>query len=216
VDAQESTNVKRLELTRGYYALLDAEDYEFARRFKWRAVIKGKWTNAYGRVDGEDVFMHRALLKAKQGEQVGHKNSNGLDNRRCNVRLCTQPENRRNNEVAAHTTSGFKGVCYSKRYRSWRATIGIMNRDYSLGSYATKIEAAIAYNIGSVEFHGPFARLNDIGKFCSGRHVISEDLLTPRPLGIDDRLAKIRESREAPRLMSNGPVPYEGYDAPAA
>jgi len=47
--------------------------------------------------------------------------------------------------------------------------IGIMNRVYSLGSYATKIDAAIAYNFGSVEFHGPFARLNDMDKFCGGR-----------------------------------------------
>ena len=77
MNAQESTNLKRQELTRGYYALLDAEDYEFARRFKWRAVTKGKWTYAYGSVDGEDVFMHRALLKAKPGEQVHHENSNG-------------------------------------------------------------------------------------------------------------------------------------------
>jgi hypothetical protein len=72
-----------------------------------------------------------------------------------------------------------------------------MNRAYSLGSYATKIEAAIAYNIGSVEFHGPFARLNDIGKFCGSRHSILEDLLTPRPPEIEDRLAKIRDRLEA-------------------
>lgn len=122
-------------------------------------MTKGKWTYAYGRVDGEDVFMHRALLKAEPGEQVDHENSNGLDNRRCKLRLRMQPENSRNQKVGAHNTSGFKGVCYSKRYRNWRATIGIMKRDYSLGSYATKTEAAIAYNIGSVEFHGSFTRL---------------------------------------------------------
>jgi hypothetical protein len=87
VNARESTKGKKVGLTRGYCALLDAEDYEFARRFKWRAVTKGKWTYAYGRVDGEDVFMHRALLKAKPGEQVDHENSNGLDNRRCNLRF---------------------------------------------------------------------------------------------------------------------------------
>ena len=104
--------------------------------------------------------------------------------------------------MAAHNTSGFKGVCYSKRYRNWRATIGITNRDYSLGSYATKTEAAIAYNIGSVEFHGPFARLNYMGKFCSGRHFVVEDLLTPRPPGIDNRLAKIRERLEASNHQS--------------
>jgi hypothetical protein len=44
----------------------------------------------------------------------------------------------------------------------------IMNRDYSLGSYATKTEAAIAYNIESVEFHGPFARLQP-GRFAISR-----------------------------------------------
>ena len=74
MNTRQSANVKRLELTRGYYALLDAEDYEFARRFKWRAVTKGKWTYAYGRVDSEDVFMHRALLQTKSGEQVDHEN----------------------------------------------------------------------------------------------------------------------------------------------
>jgi hypothetical protein len=76
-------------------------------------------------------------------------------------------------------------------------TIGIMNRDYSLGSYETKIEAAIAYNIGSAEFHGPFAKLNDMGTLCGGRHFIFEDLLTPRPPGINDRLAEIRGRLEA-------------------
>ena len=118
--------------------------------------------------------MHRVLLKAKPGEQVEHENSDGLDNRRCNLRLCTQPDNSRNQKLAAQNRSGFKGVCYSKRYRNWRVRIGIMNRDYWLGSYATKIEAAIAYNIGSVEFHGPFARLNDTSKFCGGRDFILE------------------------------------------
>jgi hypothetical protein len=97
--------------------------------------------------------------------------------RRSNLRLCTQAENSRDPKVAVQNTIGSKGVCYSKRYRNWRATIGIMNRDYSLGSYATKTEAAIAYNIGSVEFHGPFARLDDMGKVCGGRHFILEDLL---------------------------------------
>ncbi|MBV8176367.1 MAG: HNH endonuclease [Verrucomicrobia bacterium] len=202
MNAQESTHVKRLELTRGYYALLDAEDYEFASRFRWRAVTKGKWTYAYGRVDGEDMFMHRALLKAKPGEQVDHENSNGLDNRRRNLRLCTQPKNSRNQKVGAHNTTGFKGVRYSKRYRNWRATIGIMNRNYSLGSYATKIEAAIAYNIGSVEFHGPFARLNDVGKLCRGPHSILGDLVTLRPPGINERLAKIRGQLEASNHQS--------------
>jgi hypothetical protein len=72
-----------------------------------------------------------------------------------------------------------------------------MNRGYLLGSYATKTEAAIAYNIGSVEFHGPLARLNDVGKFCVDRHFISEKLLTPWPRGIDDCLAKIRERLKA-------------------
>jgi hypothetical protein len=99
--------------------------------------------------------------------------------------------------VVAHSATGFKGICYSKRYRNWRARIGIMNRDYPLGSYATMTEAAIAYNIGSVEFLGPFARLNNISKLSGDRHLTLEDVSVPRPRGIDERLAKIREQLEA-------------------
>lgn len=106
--------------------------------------------------------MHRLITGAGAGQQVDHINGNKLDNRRSNLRLCTQSENMRNRGATALNTSGFKGVHWSANDRKWRAGIKVEGKRIFLGLYLSKEEAAEAYNRAAESLHGLFASKNKL------------------------------------------------------
>lgn len=89
---------------------------------------------------------------------IDHINGNGLDNRRCNLRICTQAENVRNNRGRMGMTSQYKGV--SKWEGQWIATITSHGKQVRIGQFATEHEAALAYDAAARELHGEYAHLN--------------------------------------------------------
>ncbi len=96
------------------------------------------------------------------GKQVDHINGNPLDNRRENLRICENAENNRNKGLTKASTSGYKGVSLYKRSGTWRAYIVTNYKQKHLGTFDNPIDAAKAYNVAAIKFHGEFARLNDI------------------------------------------------------
>ena len=108
------------------------------------------------------LYLHRLVIDAKKGEYVDHINGDTLDNRRCNLRICTNSENLRNSKTRIDNTSGYKGVSYKKERKKYIAYININKKRIFLGYYNSKIDAAKAYNIGAKKYHGEFARLNKI------------------------------------------------------
>lgn len=106
--------------------------------------------------------MHRLIMGVEDPKlQVDHKNHNGLDNRRDNLRLCTDKQNKANlRKSSIPSASIYKGVRFFKnRRKCWNAYIN----DYgSIGYYCTEQAAAIAYNLKALELHGEFAYLNQI------------------------------------------------------
>ena len=88
--------------------------------------------------------------------QVDHKNRNGLDNRRDNLRLATHGQNLANSKT--HSESGFKGV--EKNKHRFYASISIDGKTKKLGGYDTPEEAARAYDEAALEQFGEFARIN--------------------------------------------------------
>ena len=154
--------MRTIQLTQGQVALVDDEDYGFLMRYKWfvHPRPKGEWM-ARGYVDGKEVLMHRLILNAPAGLTVDHINHNQLDNRRSNLRLCTQGENDRNKRKFKGQ-SRYKGVtpCGHK----WRAWISLGGRSAYLGTRATEEEAAQLYNEAAIEHYGEFAWLNDLSE----------------------------------------------------
>jgi len=151
-------------LSNGKEVLVDDEDYEVLSKFNWcddghgRAVCQmkdehGKW---------RQVKMHRFITNCPKGKVVDHANGNPLDNRKINLRICIQKENLANARIPSHNTSGYKGVTYFKRDGRYRAYIKIDQKQYHLGYFNTKEEAAIAYNNKAAEVFGEFALLNNI------------------------------------------------------
>jgi hypothetical protein len=104
--------------------------------------------------------LHRFILQAKPGQCVDHVNGNGLDNRKSNLRLCTNAENRRNSAKHRDGAAKYKGII--KLREKWQAGVSVGGLKHRLGPYPTEEDAASAYNIGALELHGEFARLNEI------------------------------------------------------
>src|SRR5262245_43330636 len=92
-------------------------------------------------------------------EWIDHRNGNRSDNRFANLRCSTRSENQQNRPKNQNNRSGFKGVSYSAaiRERPWRATISAKGEFVDLGRFATKAEAARAYQIAARRMHGEFA-----------------------------------------------------------
>lgn len=153
------TTFKKIPLTQGQFAIVSPADYDMLSKIKWQAIKK--------RVDGpyyaksSKGYMHRMVLDMSGYEtfQVDHKNGNCLDNRRDNLRICTNAENARNRH-AVNTASGEKGVTWDWRTKSWKAQIMLNYKNIHLGRFVQKEHAAAAYQEAAKRFFGQFASLN--------------------------------------------------------
>jgi hypothetical protein len=148
----------RIHLTHGKVALVGAADRELMSVFPWRAVrIRHTWY-AETYVEGAREYMHRLLMGVGPGQRVDHRDGDGLNNRRSNLRLVTSGLNQANRRVVL-SKSGYKGV--TQRAGRWRAYITVGGKFQSLGAFATPEEAARAYDAAARELFGEFACTNE-------------------------------------------------------
>lgn len=103
--------------------------------------------------------LHRVIAGAHPGVEVDHKNGNGLDNRRANLRLCTHAENTRNAQKRKDNTSGHKGVSWNPRLQAWVAYVNHQGKRHHLGYFHEIQEAVEARRAKATELHGDFTRL---------------------------------------------------------
>lgn len=94
------------------------------------------------------------------GEEVDHIDGNKLNNTRGNLRIASNAENKMNRDKQSNNTSGYKGVSFHKKYKKWRAIIGIQGKSIHLGYFSDAVEAAKAYDDSARKYHGEFARTN--------------------------------------------------------
>lgn len=155
-------NTVTVPLTRGRFAIVDANDEYLVSNIKWQArYSKGNWYAIHSTTDGEET-MHTLILGNIDGFEIDHVNQNGLDNRRTNLRHATKSQNRANVSLRKDNKSGYKGVSLLKSYGKWRAYIQKDKKLLHLGFFDTPQEAAIAYNKKAKELFGEFAWLNQI------------------------------------------------------
>lgn len=147
--------MKRIALTQGKVALVDDGDFEYLSKKKWSANLQnGIWYAISG-----GKRMHRLILKAQPGWVVDHKNRDGLDNRRANLRVCTHAENMRNAKTRKDNASGFTGVSWYKRTSKWSARINVNNKTIYLGYFSDLALAIKAYKQASRKYHGDFSKV---------------------------------------------------------
>jgi hypothetical protein len=150
----------------GYSALVDAADYEWVSRYRWR-ILRGHNGKIYATssVTSRSIYMHRLIADTPAGHETDHINGNGLDNRRTNLRIATCSQNSANmwkprRPDGSPASSIFKGVTWHKKNHKWIAKIHVAGHSKYLGSFASEAEAARAYDSAAEAAWGHFARLN--------------------------------------------------------
>ena len=164
----EGVYCRLIPLTQGEYAIVDATDYFWLMSVKWCSPPIKKRKTRYavrGIVDESGkqttISMHRTILNMDEAArpQRDHRNGNGLDNRRKNLRYATPSENQHNKGVQRNNTSGYKGVTFNRPSGKWKALIVLDGKVYTIGYYNTKEEAFAARCEALERFHGEFARV---------------------------------------------------------
>ena len=151
-------SIRYIPLTHRHVTIVDAADYAWLGRYRW--FTKGGASGKYyaGRsVRGQIILMHREIMKPPKGMVVDHINGNSLDNRRCNLRICTPAQNQHNRRFTGNI-SGYAGV-YPQGKR-WRAQVQSRGRVVYRELFDDKVEAAKARDAKAKEVYGEFACLN--------------------------------------------------------
>ncbi len=153
--------MKQIHLSNGQIALVDNVDFCLLSKYRWcyqEGYARRKETISKGK--RRLILMHRQILHAPSNLEVDHIDSNGLNNQRCNLRLCKRSGNCRNANVRSDNTSGFKGVSFNKRNNKFRAYIMCNKVNRHIGYFSSAKAAAYAYDRAAKKFHGKFAKLN--------------------------------------------------------
>jgi hypothetical protein len=136
--------------------MVDDKDFDRLnklRNLKWCVVKKRGHIYFQKRLPGlRLVELHRWIMGEPVGLYVDHINNNTLDNRRSNLRICTNSANLRNGRKRSNNTSGNTGVSFVKRDKKWSAVIRVKYKVISLGRYFSFDEAVKARKEAEIKY----------------------------------------------------------------
>jgi hypothetical protein len=154
----------KIALTQGKYAKVDPKDFIRLSQFRWYCnnrrhtsyAIRNRWEGK----KRKKITMHREVMNTPEELVCDHINRNGLDNRKGNLRNCTQRENSLNNGAYSGSTSRYKGVYRNKGADKWATCIKGDGRKIHLGYFESEEDAGKAYDKAAKKYFGEFACLN--------------------------------------------------------
>jgi len=158
--------MKHIPLTQGLFSIVDDEDYEAINAYKWYAYKSSENYYAGRNIRLENgkqrmISMHRTILKTPQGMLTDHRDGNGLNNCRSNIRICTHSQNQMNSKKPkGNCSSVYKGVHWRKSRNRWVAHVFINGKPHYAGIFREEQDAARAYDKKALEIFGKFARTN--------------------------------------------------------
>lgn len=156
---------REIPLTQGAVTLVDDEDFERFAPLGWYAAVSGalayavRHERAANAASRRLIRLHRLIIGAPDGTVVDHVDGNGLNNRRCNLRLATAGQNA-SNSIHRGNKHGFRGLVMRNRPTPYVAKINVGCRRITIGCFKTAEDAARAYDDAARRMHGEFARLN--------------------------------------------------------
>jgi hypothetical protein len=149
----------------GRVALVDDEDYDLVIGYRWNVFEQERPSGSRSlyAVSGSvwfsgkqsHVYMHKLITG---WPLTDHRDHNGLNNQRSNLRQVSGTQNQWNRRPAGSRL--YKGTCWLPKEGRWRARITVNGQDRYLGRFASEAEAALAYDRAAAEAFGEFAYLN--------------------------------------------------------
>lgn len=146
---------------------VDDEDAGWMKNYKWHRYNNGNGREYARTGDPQKGFVsaHRMIIgyygyAVPAGSQVDHRDGNGLNDCKGNLRIASPAENSANRGPQRNNTSGYKGVTFSNG--KWIAQIQVKNHYMNLGSHPTAEHAALAYNGAAKAYFGEFAYQNPV------------------------------------------------------
>lgn len=162
--------MKEIQLTRGHVAFVNDEDYDrVIAAGPWRALVPPRRYTTYAirdirKPDGRWTaqYLHRFILDVTDPKiEVDHRNHNGLDNQRSNIRECSRAQNAANRgKLRTGKSSRYRGVIWYKKSRKWCAKIKFNGKQIYLGYFSDETAAALAYDAAARKRFGEFVSCN--------------------------------------------------------
>lgn len=155
--------MKKIQLSQGYVALVDDEDFDKISRHSWHADVVKDGSRIYARTSiglgkgkKKNIRLHRFIMEPKPKEIVDHINGNSstLDCRRENLRIVNKSKNGHNAKINKRNTSGYKGVSFHPQTHKWQARILINGKRKYFGLFisaelaSTKVEKERLIQLG--------------------------------------------------------------------
>ena len=156
--------MKEIPLSQGKYALIDDSDYKLVSKYKWHThKTKRKHRVVYyARSNNKPmIYMHRLILNLLSNKLEGdHRDGNGLNNQRYNIRLATKSQNLASPLLVRPHTSKYRGVSWNRKNKKWTAQIGGKYSYKYLGYFHDEKKAAKAYDKEAIILYKDFSKLN--------------------------------------------------------
>lgn len=163
-------NVCIIPLSGGKTSICDKSDFKIISKHIWYAAKSANSDDlfyAYSNVklkSGEKrtIKMHRIILDLKESEIADHKNHDGLDNRRENLRMCSLSQNAYNKRIQRNNSSGYVGVHWMEKIKKYEAYFWINKKKHKVGYFKDLEEAVFERNKAVKTHHGEFANIQEI------------------------------------------------------
>ena len=149
---EEKDNVVRVYIKDNIISLFDREDYY--KYFKDHRLCIDK----RGYVVRGQIKVHRLIMNVNDPKlTIDHINGNPLDNRKTNLRICTQSNNCKNKSINSNNKSGIVGVYFDNRTQKWVANIKVNYKKINLGYFNTLDEAAKMRKEAEEKYFGDYS-----------------------------------------------------------
>jgi len=153
----------------GYECIVDDEDYKSLVQYKWHPKVDLKHNTIYARrtQNKQTIPIHRYIIMMHghciSNKLIDHKDRNGLNNQKENLRICSISDNQHNSIKSKRgKISKYKCVGFNKKLQKYNAYITYYSKQIHLGYFDLEIDAALAYNKKATELFREYACLNII------------------------------------------------------